>query len=73
MADQATLQTWLTEAETALHQLQTGASAASVTHKGKAATFRKTDVPTLRAYIAELKMRLGLGGRRSPPMGVMFK
>ncbi len=73
MADQATMQAWLTEAETALHLLMTGASAVSVTHKGKSVTFRKTDVPTLRAYIAELKSKLGLGGRRSPPMGVMFK
>ncbi|MEM1046473.1 MAG: gpW family head-tail joining protein [Pseudomonadota bacterium] len=63
MADTATLQTWLTEAETALHRLSTGTLEMEVSFRGRMVKFNQTDIVRLRAYIADLKRQLGQTGR----------
>lgn len=59
MADLATLQGWLVEAETARHKLMTGALRASVTYNGNnMVSFAKTDIDKLDAYIASLRSQI---------------
>ena len=70
MADTATLQARLAEAETALHALSTGRQVVEVERNGKKLKYTPTDVGGLRAYIAELKRALGLGSRQA--IGVNF-
>lgn len=66
MADTATLQARLTEAEDALHAMMTGSQEVSVQYEGHAATFTRTSEDKLRRYIDSLKRQLGLPtGRRS--------
>jgi len=68
MADLATLQARLAEAEAAEHALLTGRREISVGHGDKQVTYTKVDLPTLQAYIQRLRgdiARLqGLRGRR---------
>ena len=60
MAALATLQGWLTEAETAKHKLLTGALAATVKYHGQnEVTFARTDIDKLDAYIASLRAQIG--------------
>lgn len=63
MTDTATLQARLTEAEAALHDLQTGRREVSVGYDGRSVTFTQASIGQLRAYIADLKSQLGLGCR----------
>ena len=58
MADVATLQLRLAEAELAYHRLQTGSAEVTVEQGGEVAmkvSYNLTSVDKLRAYIAELK------------------
>ena len=64
MADQATLQQWLSEAETARHALATGAREQTISSSsGKSLTFFATDLTKLDSYIASLRRQLGQRGR----------
>lgn len=63
MADAEVLQARLEEAETALHALMTGSKEVQVRHRDKDVRFTQATLGELRAYIAELKSELGLGGR----------
>jgi hypothetical protein len=64
MPDVATLQGWLTEAETARHKLATGSLRQTVRYNGQQeVTFAKTDMAALDAYIASLRAQIaGLEG-----------
>ena len=55
MADLATLKTWLTEAETAFHQLLMGDRLVSISHEGRTSSYNQTNRSDLEAYIADLK------------------
>jgi hypothetical protein len=83
MADLATLQTWLTEAETARHQLVTGSKHVSLSFSGGAgdnksvayATFRN-QLDKLDAYIASLRAQIaaleGSETSRTRPINLTF-
>jgi hypothetical protein len=59
MADLVTLRAWLTEAETARHQLVTGALAATVRYNGQnEVTFAKTEIGLLDSYIGSLQSQI---------------
>jgi hypothetical protein len=61
MAELATLQGWLTEAEGAKHKLLTGSLRASVTYNGQnTVTFAKTDMASLDVYIASLRSQIAV-------------
>lgn len=63
MADLATLQTWLTEAELALHKLSTGTREIDVRFGDIRTIYNQGDINKLRQYIADLKSQIGaLGG-----------
>ena len=71
MADLATLQIWLSEAETARHKLATGSLRQTVRYNGdREVTFAKTDMAALDAYIASLRAQIadlsGTGSRTGP-------
>jgi hypothetical protein len=75
MADLTTLQGWLLEAETALHQLNTGKLTASASYNGKSVTYSQTDRDRLAAYISSLRQQIAdLTGtsRRRGPMQIAF-
>ena len=55
----------LVEAEAALHSIVVNGSVARMRHGDKSMEFNAQNVGTLRAYIAELRGRLGLPGRGS--------
>ncbi len=59
MADPATLQARLDEAEQALHELLTGRRAVTVDYDGTRTQFTAAEEAKLRAYIDELKRQLG--------------
>lgn len=55
--------TWtarLTEAETALHKLNTGSAVQSLSYDGESVTFTQTSAGRLRAWIGEMRVALGL-------------
>lgn len=63
MADLATLQSRLTDAEAALHQLNIGAQQMQVDHGDMRVVFTKTTIGDLRRYIDDLKAQIAaLGG-----------
>lgn len=67
MADLAQLQTWLTEAETALHKLQTGTRVVDVTYEDTRTRYQEGDIAKLERYIASLKLQISIAdgsGRR---------
>lgn len=73
MADTATLQARLDEAEAALHALRVGQSVAQVrTADGKQVSYVATDVGKLQAYVNGLKRQLGQRPRGSA-IGVGFR
>ena len=57
--------TQLAEAEAALHSIVVNGSVARMRHGHKSMEWNAQNVGTLRAYIAELRGRLGLLGRGS--------
>lgn len=78
MADLATLQTWLTEAELARHKLITGSLRQTVRYNGdREVTFAKTEIPALDAYIASLRSQIAeltdsSGAGRAGPIHLTF-
>jgi hypothetical protein len=62
MADVATLNLRLAEAELAYHKLMTGAASVSVQQDDMQLTFNIASVDKLRIYIAELKSQLVAAG-----------
>ena len=63
MADLATLNTWLTAAELAYHNLQTGAGVQEVqTAGGEKVRYSEANVAALRSYIADLKEQIATAG-----------
>lgn len=70
MADLSTLQTRLSEAETALHDLTIGRREVSVSWSdGQQVSYSKADIPELRRYIQDLKAQIAAltgKGRRKP-------
>jgi hypothetical protein len=58
-------QAQLAEAEAALHSIVVNGSVARMRHADKSMEWNAQNVGTLRAYIAELRGRLGLAGRGS--------
>lgn len=58
MADLATLQSRLTDAEAALHQLNIGAQQIQIDHGDMRTTFTKINVADLRRYVDDLKAQI---------------
>lgn len=73
--DRKLIEKWLLEAENALHDLLIGKSVVSISRGDSAGNSRsyqysQANIAQLRAYIADLKGRLGLGSGRRRPAGV---
>ena len=70
MADLATLQARLAEAEAAYHKLQLGEKEVSVAYGDKQVSFNRAGLADLSAYINQLKAQIaaagGPGVRRRP-------
>lgn len=64
MADLTTLQTWLTEAESAYHKLLTGSAEEEVEHADMRVKYTRslTGMQQITAYIADLKAQIAAGG-----------
>lgn len=62
MADLATLQARLSEAETALHKLNLGAQEMQVDHGDMRVAFTKASVGDLQRYVADLKAQIVAAG-----------
>ncbi len=56
----ALYQTWLDEANGALHQLMIGKKAVTLAYNGETITYQQTDEGQLRRHINELSVALGL-------------
>lgn len=56
--DVATLQTYLTEAQTARHQLALGDKTVEIWRDGRRLTYSKTSLKELDAYIMKLKQEI---------------
>ena len=65
MADLATLQTRLLEAELAQHKLLTGSAAEEVEHGDMRSRYTRADLGQLAAYIATLKSQIAAAGGAS--------
>lgn len=63
------LETYLSEARTALHALMTGQTMVSVSYEGRSVSYYRSNLAELRAYIRDLETRLN---GRGPPFGVQF-
>jgi hypothetical protein len=62
MADLATLQGWLTEAEFARHKLRTGALGVQIEHADMRVTYTESNVGALDSYIADLRAQVSAAG-----------
>lgn len=63
MTDLATLTTYLTEAQAALHDLATGQQLAEVTHRDRTHRWSRANMADLRRYIEDLKSQIiAMGG-----------
>lgn len=62
MADLATLQSRLSEAEEALHKLATGARAATTGIADRTVTWTQTTIPELQTYITALRSEIVAAG-----------
>lgn len=58
MSDLATLQTRLTEAESAYHRLMTGSLEESISFNGRSVGYKPSDAPKLQSYISDLKSQI---------------
>ncbi|MCW2276367.1 hypothetical protein M2321_003972 [Rhodoblastus acidophilus] len=68
-----TLTQWLTEARTALHQLQIGRRSVEVREGEKWVTYTTATVSELRGYVARLEAQIANGGTYSPSgVGIVF-
>ena len=67
-----TLNTWLSEAQTALHELSVGKKTVSVSMGDKRVSFGLAEVRQLRAYIGRLQIELAIraGGSAATPYSV---
>lgn len=74
MADTATIQTRITEVETAIHDLMIGNRTVSVSDgQGGQAQFAEVDLPRLREYLAWLQQQLAANaGHKRRPIYVEF-
>jgi hypothetical protein len=76
MTDVATLETYLTQAQTALHKLMTGDKRVAVSFPdGGSITYQSTDIGALQNYIASLERQINDGssaGSKRRPFGVEF-
>ena len=72
MADTATLEARLAQAEAALHDLLVGRKAVQLDYDGRRTAFAPSDEAKLRQYIQELKAALGRPGARRRAIGVSF-
>lgn len=70
--DLATLETRLQEAEDALHRWRIGEHELSITYAGRTLTYSPTNEVTLKAYISELRGKLGLPVRSRKPIRPRF-
>ena len=62
----ATLQTWLTEAQAALHQLSVGTALVSLGAGDKRMAFTPADTAALRKYILRLQIALTVAQGATP-------
>lgn len=67
----ATLETWLSEAQAAYHDLVTGAQVRTLIHGAKRIEYMRADAPRLAAYVALLRAAVA-GRTRSSAIGVIF-
>ncbi|MCW2242795.1 phage head-tail joining protein [Azospirillum canadense] len=74
MADLATLQARLAEAETALHRLNIGETEVKVSYDGKTVEYAVSlDAPKLERYIATLRAEIDrLSGKPRRPLYMSF-
>jgi hypothetical protein len=73
MASLSQLQTWLTEAEIALHKLATGQSVLiAVDQNGERVEYTRANMAELRKYIGDLQAQIAAaGGTRAAAVGPM--
>ena len=73
---QATLQSWLTQAQQALQNVATGAKVTTVTYAqgegSRSVSYSRANIADLRAWITELQTALGVRTTRRA-IGVMFR
>lgn len=62
MADISTLQTWLTEAENALHTLQIGGLRVQMERAGTKIVYTPANIGALKAYVATLQSQIRAAG-----------
>lgn len=68
MTDKAILKARLEALEDARLQLAMGKSRASVSYDGKSVSYTKADAGQIIGMIQEIKMQLGISGRRAFPV-----
>jgi hypothetical protein len=68
MADLATLQARLAEAEDAYHKLVTGTKVVKVEHGDMRQEYTKAELGMLRAYIADLRSQIVAAGGAPDPL-----
>ncbi|MDR3408460.1 MAG: gpW family head-tail joining protein [Methylovirgula sp.] len=73
----ATLQAWLTSAQTALFQLQSGVQVANASYTqgdgAKSVSYRAPDMAALNLLIRQLQQELGIIRRARRPLRVWFR
>ena len=76
MADAATLQLWIDEAEKALHELTIGRREKAYTRSAgdvsRQVQWTEANIGQLRQHIADLRRQLGMGTRRRA-IGISFR
>ncbi|WP_176086956.1 gpW family head-tail joining protein [Martelella sp. HB161492] len=71
--ERITLESQLSEARLALHKLETGRSAVTLSYDGETVTYSGADRASLRAYIRGLETELGIRSSSRPRgRGVIF-
>lgn len=63
----STLSAWLSEAQTALHELVTGAQVVSLSRGDQRLAFTAADVDKLKRHIRDIQIALGIAGSSSRP------
>jgi len=61
----ATLNTWLTEAQLALHDLSVGKKVVKIGTADKQLTFTQADIRQLRSYVGRLQTEIAVRGGQS--------
>lgn len=70
-AEKVLYATYLTEANTAYHQLQMGNGAVSIGYNGESVTYTPANKNALKSYINQLRRALGMAAVSNP--GMVFK